>query len=238
MELLDIRFSFLCRSTYANEERKNPIVLRIVFRGERKDLFTGLYCAKENWDSSTGLVLKKDKAYKAINDNLKVILQRATHYKVKNISLNKVNGEFLNQYFLYLRRDKNISHNVVLRYFQFFKSVLLPAIKNGDIKQDPFLEVKHKREQKFVEYLNQEEIEKIAMAKLPGKDLERVRDIYLFACYTGLAYVDIKNLRSKDIILDTDNTLFIRKPRQKTGNESIIPLLPPALCVNYPFLFE
>ena len=61
----------------------------------------------------------------------------------------------------------------------------MPAIKSGLIKRDPFLEIKYKRQQYFVEYLTQEEINKIAEVDLVSPDLDRVRDIFLFACYTG-----------------------------------------------------
>ena len=61
----------------------------------------------------------------------------------------------------------------------------MPAIKSGLIKRDPFLEIKYKRQQYFVEYLTQEEINKIAEVDLVSPDLDRVRDIFHFACYTG-----------------------------------------------------
>src|SRR5205814_3133520 len=136
-----------------------------------------------------------------------------------------INVEFLDQYFIYLRKEKNISNNTALKYFKFFKSFLSPAIKSGLIKDDPFLQVRHKSTMVFIEVLSQEEIDKIASLELLSKDLERVRDIFLFACYTGLAYIDIKHLKSERIVLDASNTLYTRKPRQKTGNESVIPLL-------------
>jgi hypothetical protein len=66
MELLNIRFSFFCRSTHVNEQGKNPIVLRITFRGERREILTGLYCHKLHWDSSAHLVRKSDKTAKTI----------------------------------------------------------------------------------------------------------------------------------------------------------------------------
>lgn len=53
-QLLNIRFSFLCRTTRANADNKNPIVLRVSYRGERRDFFTGLYCAIKDWDASLG----------------------------------------------------------------------------------------------------------------------------------------------------------------------------------------
>src|SRR2546421_1068391 len=281
MQLLNIRFSFLCRSTHSNDQGKQPIILRVSFRGERRDLFTGLYCGIDDWDNQSGTVLKTDKAFKSINENLKIILQKANlafdelkfsgesftihelvakmegyesrpkllidfleeslkrveerrganiskgtffkyrrslehvkdflqaQYKVKNIALQRINVEFLDQYFVYLRKEKNISNNTALKYFKFFKSFLFPAIKSGLIKDDPFLQVRHKSTMVFIEVLSQEEIDKIDTLELTSKDLERVRDIFLFACYTGLAYIDIKYLRSEHIVLDTNHTLHI-----------------------------
>src|SRR5688572_141833 len=78
MQLLNIRFGFLCRSTHSNEEGKNPIILRVIFRGERRDIFTRLYCFKDDWDGHSSTVLKTDKSFKTKNDNLRIILQRAT----------------------------------------------------------------------------------------------------------------------------------------------------------------
>ena len=62
-------------------------------------------------------------------------------------------------------------------------------------------------------------------------DLDRKRDIFLFACYTGLAYVDLQQLNSTHLVKEADNSWYIRKPRQKTGQDSIIPLLPAAIRI-------
>jgi integrase len=152
-------------------------------------------------------------------------------YQRKNIALQKVDKGFLDEYFLYLRKEKNISHNTAIKYVGFLKAFLSPAIKSGLIKHDPFEDLRHKPKQIFKEVLRQEEINQIANAELPTKDLDRIRDIFLFTCYTGLAYSDVKQLKSEHIVLDNDHSLYIRKPRQKTGQESIIPLLPPALRI-------
>ena len=77
MKSLDVRFSFLCRATYQNDEGKNPIILRIIFHGNRRDIFTGLYCSKLNWDSKQNKVLGKDA--KGLNQNLDVILRKANN---------------------------------------------------------------------------------------------------------------------------------------------------------------
>jgi site-specific recombinase XerD len=82
----------------------------------------------------------------------------------------------------------------------------------------------------FRNFLSQE-IDKIATLHLNDPDLDRKRDIFLFACYTGLAYVDLQQLNSSHLIKETDNSWYIRKPRQKTGQDSIIPLLPAAIRI-------
>lgn len=152
-------------------------------------------------------------------------------YQIKNIALRKVDKELLGEYFLYLRKEKNISHNTAVKCLVFFKAFLSRAIKSGLINQDSFEDLHHKPKQTFKQVLSQEEINQIANAELPTKDLDRIRDIFLFACYIGLAYSDIKQLKSEHIVLDNNHSLYIRKPRQKTGQESIIPLLPPALSI-------
>ena len=77
LELLDIRFSFLCRSTHKNQEGKNPIIFRVTFRSSRRDIFTGLYCFKTNWNPKQGIVMNRDKDAGSINQNLEIILRKA-----------------------------------------------------------------------------------------------------------------------------------------------------------------
>jgi hypothetical protein len=75
--LLNIRFSFLCRTTRTNQGGKSPIVLRIAFRSERRDVFTGLYCFEDHWDAQNNRVKKADKASAGLNQNLDLILRKA-----------------------------------------------------------------------------------------------------------------------------------------------------------------
>lgn len=111
---------------------------------------------------------------------------------------------------------------------KFLRTILLPAIKAGQIKTDPFTGLKLKYKELHREYLTGDEIRAIEDVVLDNASLMRVRDIFIFACYTGLAYVDLGQLSRLNIIQDADGSWYIRKPRQKTGQESIIPLLPPA----------
>jgi hypothetical protein len=55
-ELLDFRLSFICRTSHQNGKGKNPIILRATVNGDRRDIFTGLYCFKKKWSSKEGKV--------------------------------------------------------------------------------------------------------------------------------------------------------------------------------------
>jgi integrase len=303
MELLNIRFLFMCRSTHTNGDGYSPIVLRVIYRGERKDIFTGLYCDKRDWDPTTQKVFFAGKDITGINKNLDLIIRKAHDcfeelkfsglsfsidelidkikdkeqtptllleyitgcnekiklrvdvditkstyikyktclkhmedfledvYKTRKFSLHSMNGKFLEKYFYYLRANKNISNNTAVKYLQSLRTLIYTAVKDGVIKRDPFAEFKMRSKPVHRDYLTQDEINQLRDLILESKDLERIRDIFLFACYTGLAYSDIKQLKDVHIIQDTDLSWYIRKPRQKTGVESIIPLLPAAIRI-------
>lgn len=79
LELLDIHFNYLCSTTFQNEIGQCPIILRIVFCGERRDMFTGLYCFKDNWDKKDRKVLKAEKNAAGLNQNLELIQRKAVH---------------------------------------------------------------------------------------------------------------------------------------------------------------
>ena len=79
LELLNVHFSFYCRTSHSNKEGKSPIALRVGLRGERRDIFTGIYCFKQDWDATSGKVIKTEKLASALNQNLSMILESAKH---------------------------------------------------------------------------------------------------------------------------------------------------------------
>lgn len=299
-QLMDIRFTFFCRAAYTNKSGLSPIVLRIQYRGERKDVFTGMYCVVSKWDNITQRVMSKDHYSTGINKHLDEIhhrckeafqrlqysgapftldqlidsikgdserpdtilgylqekvtelkervgidITRATlqkyqrcinhmstflqkKYKNRDIAVASIDSDLLMEFFYYLRTEKNNAHNTSVNYIKCLKTVLMQAIKTRVINHDPFFGLKIAPKVVVRGYLTMDEINIIAKLDKLRPALEQVRDIFLFACYTGMAYIDIKQLKSKNIIKDTDGTICIHKARQKTGQLSIIPLLPPA----------
>ena len=77
MELLNIRFHFSCRSTHTNGDGHSPIILRVIYRSERKDIWTGLYCDKDNWDAASQKVFNPENDTSSLNKNLDLILRKA-----------------------------------------------------------------------------------------------------------------------------------------------------------------
>ena len=92
--------------------------------------------------------------------------------------------------------------------------------------EDPFLGKRFKRTVADREALTETELKR--MMDLDLKDyprVEAVRDTFVFCCFTGLAFCDIKSLKRSDITTDAEGRMWIRKHREKTGELSVIPLL-------------
>ena len=95
------------------------------------------------------------------------------------------------------------------------KAVFEFAVNMGKIKSNPFFKVTIERKAKEVEKLDDEEVYRIVSKEFSNERLNKIKDIFLFQVYTGLAYADMCNLRQEDIQFE-DGMYFVRKNRQKT----------------------
>lgn len=146
-------------------------------------------------------------------------------YHVTDISLKEINHMFLSDFEVYLLTTAGCNANTTAKFLQMFKSIVLIAKNNGWIHADPFANYKIRIGKVDRGYLTQEEIEVIMQKKFVSKRLDQVRDIFIFSCFCGLAYIDVKNLREKHIRTSFDGNLWIMTKRQKTDVNSNIPLL-------------
>jgi site-specific recombinase XerD len=146
-------------------------------------------------------------------------------YKIKDIALKEINYNFINYFETYLRSVHNCGVNTTAKYLQQLKHIITLAINNGWLQTDPFVNFRIRFEKADRGYLIQEELEILMQKKFSIKRLEQVRDIFVFSCFTGLAYVDVRNLKAKDIQTSFDGKLWIMKKRQKTNVQSNILLL-------------
>jgi integrase len=150
------------------------------------------------------------------------------YYKRKDLYLRDLTTKFIMEFDHYLRVvDKN-QHNTAVKYCINLKKVINLAVLQGKIANSPFNNFKTIYKDTPQVYLEGHEVQLIEKARLCKNNLLLTRDLFLFQCFTGLAYADLINLKITDITLDAQNRSWIVKPRQKSGIVSTIPLLGPA----------
>ena len=154
---------------------------------------------------------------------LKLFIKHST--KKEDILLKEVNRIFIQDFEFYLKTERNLQHNSALKHLKNLKKIIRIALANEWIKKDPFMGIQFKHDKVDVDFLSQEELDQIMSKEFTIKRLEVVRDIFCFCCYTGLAFIDVKQLSPSHLITDSNGTLWIRKPRQKTGNMCNIPVI-------------
>jgi len=301
LQSFEIRFSFFCRTSARTANNECPIVLRINFRSERKDVFTGLSSLPEKWDGHSQSVVGKDRkaiqtnaALKSIevacsekfselkhskkaftldqliaaikgkdqhkplttldylkrktlqlHERIDVDITKATYqkytrcikhmelflkkqYSAMDLPIEEVSPAMITDFFYFLRSEQNNSHNTSINYIKCLKTVLMSALKDGTLIKDPFADVKLAPKMVVRGFLSIGEIKSLEALTDLTLGLEQARDIFLFACYTGMAYIDVRQFSKRNLIRDHDGSLCIHKHRQKTGILSIIPLLKPA----------
>jgi len=146
-------------------------------------------------------------------------------YQLKDISLKEIKPIFIWDFEVYLMTTGKCQTNTTAKFMQYFKRIMLIARNNGLIAIDPFANYKTHLTKVDRGYLTQENVEKILKKEFVIKRLELVRDIFIFSCFTGLSYIDVKNLTNKEIRTSFDNNLWIMTKRQKTKVDSNILLL-------------
>ncbi len=164
-------------------------------------------------------------------------------YGVSDINIRKIDNAFVSDYDFYLRSIRKCANNSTLKYIRNFGKIIRICLSNGWIVANPFTNYKGKIKIIDRVYLSAEELQMMADKQFDIERLGQVRDVFLFCCFTGLAYVDIKKLKTSQIKKGLDGEQWIFINRQKTDSRSAIPLLPTAvkliekyskhpLCVN------
>lgn len=147
-------------------------------------------------------------------------------YNLNDISIKQVDITFINDFDFYLRNSKNCNNNSTIKYIRNFGKIVKQCYVNGWIEKDPFLKYKGKVKEIERSYLTENEIKSLINKEFRIKRLELVRDMFVFSCFTGLAFIDVYNLTKSNIIIGIDGEKWISTHRQKTESTSKIPILP------------
>ncbi|MEP2059410.1 MAG: site-specific integrase [Maribacter litoralis] len=152
-------------------------------------------------------------------------------YKKNDIPVHDVDHKFITGFEYYLKTTRKCAHNSAIKYITNFKKIIRIAYANDWIDKDPFVNWKGKLKIVEREFLTEGEIQRIIDLKFKIKRLDQVRDIFVFCCFTGLAYADVKKLTNADIVIGSDGEKWIKTRRTKTDTRSNIPILPIALAI-------
>ena len=150
-------------------------------------------------------------------------------YTTEDIEFRDLDYDFIISYELYLKTVRNCVNNSALKYIACMKKVINRAIDKDIIVQDPFRAFKRKMTKTVKRPLTASELRTLEQVSITTTRLQTVRDIFVFQCYTGLAYIDAYQLRKTDIKIGIDGAQWIMSERQKTGSVTNVPLLPKAL---------
>ncbi|MEO1485342.1 MAG: site-specific integrase [Bacteroidota bacterium] len=164
-------------------------------------------------------------------------------YKRKDIPVRQVDHAFITGFEYYLKTQRKCSHNTAIKYVVNFKKIIRIAYANGWIAKDPFANYKVRLRNIEREFLTAEELQHLMDTPFQHQRLEHVRDCFVFCCFTGLAYADVKKLSHDDFVTGIDGELWINTKRTKTKTKSNIPILPTALMIlekyeNSPYLVK
>lgn len=163
------------------------------------------------------------KAYRNAYNHIAEFLQ--VQYRLSDIPFSALDRSFIDKYDLYLRTERNLAPGTIINLTVQLKTVVGEAIADGIITASPFLGYEPVRPKAVQKYLTAEELHRIMTTPLHRQTLYHVRDMFLFSCYTGIPYGDMRLLTKENLSLAEDGTWWIKSARQKTKVEFEIPLL-------------
>ena len=227
------------------EEQRQPITARLLqekFFGQDKEaeeVRTLIGTMQEHNDQCRALV-GKDYAlitvrrYESCKRYLSELIKQK--YGKEDLPLTEVNGELVRAFEFYLKTEKSCQQNTVIRYMKCLKKITNLALANEWIAKDPFVGIKFHEKEVVREFLTMDELLTIYHKDFPLERIRIVRDVFIFAAFTGLAFIDVQQLSPEHIVEDANGNLWIRKTRQKTKNMCNIPLLdiPLEISANMP----
>lgn len=149
-------------------------------------------------------------------------------YNRTDIPLRELKPKFLTDFSVFLATKYKCRQNTVYKFLQLLRMVIIKAQRDGISFPDPYLSYKMTQEKVDRGYLSEDEVIAIATKEISIPRLDQVRDVFIFACYTGLAYSDLAQLRAENIKKMFDGKLWIVTHRQKTKTNVNVPLLPMA----------
>lgn len=166
-----------------------------------------------------------------------ILLFIKKEYKKQDMELSKLDYGFILKFESFLRKHKpnhyqpQIGNNAVMKHIQRLRRMITLAFQIEWIEKDPFIRFKQRLVKTNRGYLSADELKRLEEQNISSQRLKSVRDMFLFSCYTGLAYCDLMELKNDNLVIGRDGKPWIVTTRKKNENTVNVPLLPKPLAL-------
>ena len=148
----------------------------------------------------------------------------------KDVPIHAVTEDLFEEFRFYLKK-KRFAAKTVNRHLCWLSRLMYRAASKRIIRYNPFEDAIYEKEERMIRFLQKSDVAKLMALKVNDKEAEQARQMFLFSCFTGLAIADMECLKFSHIQTAADGRRYIRKERQKTEVESIVPLHPIAEAI-------
>lgn len=154
--------------------------------------------------------------------------------KIEDIPLNKLNYGFITDFEQYVRKYKpstrmGCANNGAMKHMERLKKMSRLGVRLEWLEKDPFVNFKLRFEKTNRQFLTERELQLMEQTTFKKSSTEQIKDLFIFACYTGLSFVDVEGLKVEHLVKGIDGNYWLYTKRTKTDEPLRIPLLPKAL---------
>lgn len=198
-------------------QEEKPLMLLEIFEHHNKQM-----SALENTEYAPATVKRYDTTLEHTRSFI------AWKYNLPDIEIKSLSFDFVSDMEFWLKSIRKCNHNSSIKYIGNMRKIVNYCLKTGWLQRDPFFGFKMAKREVVREFLSDDELQTLAAKRFAIDRLSQVRDIFLFSCYTGLAFIDVFQLTPASIAKGVDGKRWIFTSRQKTDTPTRIPLLPQA----------
>lgn len=149
---------------------------------------------------------------------------------VQDIPISTIMEDLFEEYRFYLKK-RGLATATMNRYLCWLSRLMYRAVSQRLIRCNPFENAKYEKTEQKIHFLQKSDVGKLMALRVIDKEAEQARRMFIFACFTGLAIADMEHLQYRHIQMSADGQKYIRKERQKTKMEFIVPLHPIAEAI-------
>ena len=143
----------------------------------------------------------------------------------EDIPITTITEEMFEEFRFFLKK-REYAASTINRYLCWLSRLMFRAVSQRIVRCNPFENAKYEKEEKKIRFLQKSEVMKLMAMRMNDRESELARLMFVFSCFTGMAIADMESLEYRHIQMAADEQKYIRKERQKTKVEFIVPLHP------------